>query len=140
VSVESVLSSLLRETGLRRGSAASSIFRSQNGKRRRDVLNSVGHLMTVEESVQGKVHLSVYKEYAKACSLGGVIAVIAFQCAAQGAQVSANLWLKHWSGNNMYDGANNKVWLYLGIYILIGWSGTICAFFQTMIMWVYYDV
>lgn len=132
------LSSLISETSLRRGSLASSVFKSQRDKRHRgDCLAEAGQLMTVEESVQGKVALSVYKEYAKACSLGGVIAVIAFQCASQGAQISANIWLKYWSGNNMADGANNSAYLYLTIYALIGWSGTIFAFFQTMIIWVY---
>ncbi|CEP10034.1 hypothetical protein [Parasitella parasitica] len=129
------LSSLLSEASLRRSSLASSIFKPQRYKRG-DILRT-GQLMTVEESAKGKVAWDVYKQYAKACSVGGVVAVLVFQCGSQGAQVGSNVWLKHWSGNNSQDGANNNVWLYLGIYALIGWSATIFAFLQTMVMWVF---
>ncbi|KAI8647805.1 multi drug resistance-associated protein MRP [Parasitella parasitica] len=129
------LSSLLRQASLRRSSLASSIFKSRHNKKG-DIFRT-GQLMTVEESAKGKVAWDVYKQYAKACSVGGVVAVLAFQCGSQGAQVGSNVWLKHWSGNNSQDGANNNVWLYLGIYALIGWSATIFAFLQTMVMWVY---
>lgn len=129
------LSSLLSESSLRRGSLASSIFKPQRNNK--SDISRIGQLMTVEESAKGKVAWDVYKQYAKACSVGGVFAVLAFQCASQGAQVGSNVWLKHWSSNNSQDGANNNVWLYLSIYALIGWSATIFAFLQTMVMWVY---
>ncbi|OAD00212.1 hypothetical protein MUCCIDRAFT_166009 [Mucor lusitanicus CBS 277.49] len=132
------LSSLLSETTLRRGSLASSMFRPQRTSKKADIFRSTtGQLMTVEESAKGKVAWDVYKQYARACSVGGVLAVLAFQCASQGSQVGSNIWLKHWSSNNSQDGANNNVWLYLGIYALIGWSATIFAFLQTMVMWVF---
>ncbi|KAI9470014.1 MAG: multi drug resistance-associated protein MRP [Benjaminiella poitrasii] len=131
------LSSLISEATLRRGSVASSIFKSYRNKRGDVALRSAGQLMTVEESAKGKVSWSVYQQYAKACSVGGVIAVLVLQCSAQGAQVGSNIWLKHWSSKNLQDGANNNVWLYLGIYAIIGWSSTIFAFSQTMIMWVF---
>lgn len=129
------LSSLLSESSLRRGSLASSIFKPQRNNK--SDISRIGQLMTVEESAKGKVAWDVYKQYAKACSVGGVFAVLAFQCASQGAQVGSNVWLKHWSSNNSQDGANNNVWVYLSIYALIGWSATIFAFLQTMVMWVY---
>lgn len=135
------LSSLISEVTLRRASASSSVFKKHHDRRHRtssdEIFGTAGNLMTVEESAQGKVDYHVYKEYFKACSFIGIIGVIGFQCASQGSQVGANLWLKHWSGKNLEDGANNNVWVYLAIYALIGWSGTVFAFLQTMVMWVY---
>lgn len=136
------IGSLLSEVASKRASVSSSVFKKSRGRRRGTSpdsrLGTSGrHLMTVEESAQGKVAFRVYKEYFKACSVIGIIGVIAFQCSSQGSQVGANLWLKHWSGKNLEDGANNNVWVYLAIYALIGWSGTIFAFLQTMTMWVY---
>lgn len=137
------ISSLLSELSLQRASISSSVFRAPRERRRRSrsierlVESTRGHLMTTEESAKGKVSYEVYKQYFKACSFIGIIAVASFQAASQGSQVGANLWLKHWSGKNLNEGANNHVWFYLGIYALIGWSGTIFAFLQTMTMWVY---
>ncbi|KAG2230070.1 hypothetical protein INT48_005398 [Thamnidium elegans] len=135
------ISSFISELSKRRASVSSSIFISPRERRSRknidDILGDVGNLMTVEESAKGKVSYEVYKQYFKACSFVGILAVLAFQCASQGSQVGANLWLKHWSGKNLSEGANNNVWFYLGIYAFIGWSGTIFAFLQTMVMWVY---
>lgn len=129
------LSSLFSATSLRRGSTRSSIFGHKRDNRVDGPLT--GQLMTIESSAKGKVSWSVYQQYAQACSVAGVAAVLTFQCASQGAQVGSNVWLKHWSSNNTQDGTNNRVWLYLGIYALIGWSATIFAFLQTMIMWVF---
>jgi ATP-binding cassette subfamily C (CFTR/MRP) protein 1 len=129
------LSSLLSATSHRRRSVTSSVFKHQRDKRVDGFIT--GQLMTIEGSAKGQVSWSVYKQYAQACSLAGVAAVLAFQCASQAAQVGSNVWLKHWSSNNTQDGANNRVWLYLSIYALIGWSTTIFAFLQTMTMWVF---
>jgi ABC-type multidrug transport system fused ATPase/permease subunit len=129
------LSSLLSQTSLRRASIASSIFQNANNRKSKGVAQ--GNLMTIEEAAQGSVDWSVYKEYAKACSVIGVAMVLSFQLIAQGSQVGSNLWLKHWSGNNLENGSNNHVWFYLIIYATIGWSSTIFAFLQTMTMWVY---
>ncbi|KAI8384080.1 multi drug resistance-associated protein MRP [Blakeslea trispora] len=120
---------------LRRGSVASSIFKNQTGKR--NEVSRSGQLMTIEETAKGKVSWEVYKQYAVACSFAGVVAVIGLQFLSQSSQVGANVWLKHWSSNNQENGSNDRVWLYLGIYALIGWSATIFAFLQTMVMWVF---
>ncbi|RCI02867.1 hypothetical protein CU098_008807, partial [Rhizopus stolonifer] len=122
------LQSVLSSTSLRRASVAS--FKNPRTAEE-------GQLMTVEETAKGKVSWQVYKQYALACSVMGVIAVVGFQLSAQAAQVGANIWLKNWSSANMEKGTNDRVWLYLGIYALIGWSATIFAFLQTMVMWVF---
>lgn len=133
------IGSFISEVASKRASISSSVFKKRRGRRRdpNEMGGTAGNLMTVEESAQGKVDFHVYKEYFKACSVIGIIGVVAFQCFSQGSQVGANLWLKHWSGKNLVDGANNNVWVYLAIYALIGWSGTASAFLQTMTMWVY---
>ncbi|KAI9315926.1 multi drug resistance-associated protein MRP [Dichotomocladium elegans] len=95
-----------------------------------------GNLITTEESAKGSVSTAVYKEYAKSCSVVGVMMVLCFQILAQGAQVGSNVWLKHWSSQNAEAGANNHVWLYLGIYACVGWASTIFTVLQTLTLWV----
>lgn len=130
------ITSFLSQTTLRRGSVASSVFKSYRKRRADDIIRR-GQLITVEESARGKVSWDVYKEYAKACSIGGIMAVILSQIFSQSAQVGTSVWIKYWSSNNLEDGENKHVWLYLGVYALIGWSSTIFAFLQTMVMWVF---
>ncbi|KAI8987272.1 multi drug resistance-associated protein MRP [Mycotypha africana] len=129
------MASALSHTTLRRGSIDSSIFKDRRVIR--NAGNRVGQLMTTEESVQGKVSWSVYKQYAQACSIGGVLAILMFQLFSQAAQVSSNVWLKHWSAKNTEADHNNSAWVYLAVYALIGWSSTIFAFLQTLSMWVF---
>lgn len=94
-------------------------------------------LITVEESAKGSVTWDVYKQYAKSCSLYGVITMLLLLVLSQLASVGTNLWLKYWSSRNQDNGANNSVWFYLAIYALIGWSSTIFAMIQTLVLWVY---
>ncbi|KAG1554327.1 hypothetical protein G6F51_000001 [Rhizopus arrhizus] len=94
-------------------------------------------LMTVEEAAKGSVSWDVYKEYARSCSFYGVIAVLVLLSLSQLASVGTNLWLKHWSSANQETGNNDRVWFYLGIYALIGWSSTILSMIQTLVLWVY---
>ncbi|CAO3692121.1 unnamed protein product [Rhizopus stolonifer] len=94
-------------------------------------------LITVEESAKGSVSGDVYKEYAKSCSFYGVIAVLVLLSLSQLASVGTNVWLKHWSTENQDSGNNDRVWFYLGIYALIGWSATLLSMVQTLVLWVY---
>ncbi|KAI9249020.1 multi drug resistance-associated protein MRP [Sporodiniella umbellata] len=94
-------------------------------------------LITIEESAKGSVSQDVYREYAKSCSFYGVIAVLVLLSASQLTSVGTNLWLKHWSSENQDSGNNDRVWFYLGIYALIGWSSTLLSMVQTLVLWVY---
>ncbi|KAI8983684.1 multi drug resistance-associated protein MRP [Pilobolus umbonatus] len=94
-------------------------------------------LMTIEESAKGSVDWSVYKQYAKSCSIYGVIAILVLQLLAQLASIGTNLWLKTWSSDNLERGENTHIWYYLGIYALIGWSSAVFSVIQTVILWVY---
>lgn len=93
-------------------------------------------LMTIEESAKGSVDVEVYKQYIKSCSVIGVVVVLVFQIIAQLAQVGSNVWLKEWSNLNRENQSNDHVWLYLGIYALIGWSSAIFTVVQTLTLWV----
>ncbi|ORX59695.1 multi drug resistance-associated protein MRP [Hesseltinella vesiculosa] len=104
--------------------------------KKKPVSQGKDRLMTIEESAQGSVDTSVYKQYAKSCSIAGVVVVLVFQILAQMASVGANLWLKEWSNRNQREQTNNHVWAYLGIYALIGWSSTIFTVIQTLTLWV----
>ncbi|KAI8362629.1 multi drug resistance-associated protein MRP [Blakeslea trispora] len=94
-------------------------------------------LITVEESAKGSVNWDVYKQYAKSCSLYGVITVLGLLLLSQLASVLNNIWLKHWSSQNQESGANNSVWYYLAVYALIGWSSALFSVGQTLALWVY---
>ncbi|ORZ19904.1 multi drug resistance-associated protein MRP [Absidia repens] len=125
------VSSMMSAHSLRRASMA-----SLNKKNKKIMMQDKERLMTVEESAKGSVDSDVYKQYAKSCSAIGVAVVLIFQILAQIAQVGANLWLKEWSNSNQENQGNNHVWMYLGIYALIGWSSTIFSVVQTLALWV----
>lgn len=124
-------SSIMSAKTLRRASLVSlnKYGKAKNGENER--------LITVEESAKGSVTWDVYKQYAKSCSTYGVIAVLLLLVLAQLASVGTNLWLKYWSSQNQNQGSNENVWFYLGIYALIGWSSTLFAMVQTLVLWVY---
>jgi hypothetical protein len=103
---------------------------------KKHLLQDKERLMTVEEAAKGSVAKDVYKEYAKSCSLIGVAVVLVFQILAQISQVGANLWLKEWSNQNQKEQGNSRIWFYLGIYAVIGWSATIFSVIQTLTLWV----
>lgn len=113
---------------LRRASMASL------GKHTKKVHTGKERLMTIEEAAKGSVDWSVYKQYAKSCSVFGVIMVLGFQVLAQISQVGANVWLKHWTSQG--DSGSYSVWVYLAIYATIGWSGAIFTVCQTLSLWV----
>ncbi|CEP11799.1 hypothetical protein [Parasitella parasitica] len=115
---------------------ASLVSLTKNGKAAKNGVDS-NRLITVEESAKGSVTWEVYKQYAKSCSLYGVIAALALLILSQLASVGTNLWLKHWSSKNQDHGTNNNVWFYLGIYALIGWSSTLFTMIHTLVLWVY---
>jgi ATP-binding cassette subfamily C (CFTR/MRP) protein 1 len=124
--------SIMSAKTLRRASLVSLAKKGKSAK-----TDDGDRLITVEESAKGSVTWDVYKQYAKSCSLYGVIIVLILLVLSQLASVGTNLWLKYWSSKNQDHGANNSVWFYLAIYALIGWSSTIFAMIQTLVLWVY---
>ncbi|KAI8366373.1 multi drug resistance-associated protein MRP [Choanephora cucurbitarum] len=110
---------------------------SLNKNARNKKATETDRLITVEESAKGSVNWDVYKQYAKSCSLYGVITVLGLLLLSQLASVLNNIWLKHWSSENQENGANNSVWYYLAVYALIGWSSTLFSVGQTLALWVF---
>ncbi|RCH98429.1 ATP-binding cassette, sub-C (CFTR MRP), member 9, partial [Rhizopus stolonifer] len=110
---------------------------SLNKRARHKKATETDRLITVEESAKGSVTWDVYKQYAKSCSLYGVIAILILLIFSQLASVGSNVWLKFWSSENQGNGTNKSVWYYLAIYALIGWSSTLFSMGQTLVMWVY---
>jgi ABC-type multidrug transport system fused ATPase/permease subunit len=94
-------------------------------------------LIKEEETVKGRVDYSVYKEYIKSCSAVGVTLLFVFQVFSQFSSVGGNVWLKEWSNSNQENGENSRVFFYLSIYALIGFSSTIFSVLQTITLWVY---
>ncbi|CDR39229.1 CYFA0S03e01090g1_1 [Cyberlindnera fabianii] len=90
-----------------------------------------------EKAAIGKVDFRVYKEYAKACGLPGVFAVIALMMTTQILSISANYWLKNWSENNERTGNNDHVWLYVGVYAALGIGSGFFTLLRSIVMWVY---
>ncbi|CAO3622955.1 unnamed protein product [Cunninghamella blakesleeana] len=127
------VSSAMSAVTLRRASVVS--LTKQNRKLV-DQNKDKDRLMTIEESAKGSVDTKVYKQYIKSCSIAGVVIVLVFQIIAQLAQVGSNVWLKEWSNLNRENQSNDHVWLYLGIYALIGWSSAIFTVIQTLTLWV----
>lgn len=69
--------------------------------------------------------------YIKACSLPGVIAVIAFQILAQLAQVSSTIWLQAW------DKYSDDAFYYLGVYAILGSICMLLEWTKALLLWVY---
>ncbi|ORZ10482.1 multi drug resistance-associated protein MRP [Absidia repens] len=97
---------------------------------------AMGNLMTSEEGAKGSVDFEVYKTYIAAASWWAMGATVILQAISQALQVGANVWLKEWSANND-SGVDHNVWLYLSVYALIGWSSTLFAVTQTIVLRVY---
>ncbi|KAK9461507.1 P-loop containing nucleoside triphosphate hydrolase protein [Lipomyces oligophaga] len=75
---------------------------------------------TKEHLEQGSVKSSVYKEYAKAANMWGVVFFMVLLVAAQGSSVLGNVWLEHWAEVNTEAGDNPRVAMYLGVYLFFG--------------------
>jgi ABC-type multidrug transport system fused ATPase/permease subunit len=90
-----------------------------------------------EKAATGKVSLRVYKEYAKACSIPGVISFLCLMMLTTTFSISANYWLKNWSENNARDGTNSNVYWYIAIYAFFGIGSGVFTLVRTIVMWVF---
>lgn len=90
-----------------------------------------------EKAAMGKVQLKVYKEYAKACSVPGVISFLVLMMLTTIFSISANYWLKHWSENNAKNGSNTNVYWYIAIYAVFGIGSGFFTLARTVVMWVF---
>ncbi|KAG7840075.1 hypothetical protein KL942_002874 [Ogataea angusta] len=88
-----------------------------------------------EKKEKGHVSLSVYSNYARACSYTGIFSVCGLIVITVGLSVCGNYWLKHWGEQNDKTGSNDHVGMYVGVYALFGIGSGLFTLFRAMIMW-----
>ncbi|QLQ81220.1 hypothetical protein HG537_0E05750 [Torulaspora globosa] len=76
--------------------------------------------MTVEKKEEGRVKMSVYMFYIKACGVLGVALFLSFMVSSRIFDLFENFWLKYWAEENERRGSNEDVWRFVGIYAAIG--------------------
>ncbi|KAJ2716063.1 hypothetical protein H4R19_000855 [Coemansia spiralis] len=108
-----------------------------------DQAAEAGRTTTVEVSKEGKVRWEVYRTFVRACGLGNAAVFVVSLLVASAANVSANLWLKHWASSNgeidgagMYTrGSEHSVFYYLLIYGALGLLATLMLALQSLVLW-----
>ncbi|KAK9485960.1 P-loop containing nucleoside triphosphate hydrolase protein [Lipomyces starkeyi] len=90
-----------------------------------------------EHSEQGQVKWDVYKEYAKAANLVGVLAFMILLVTSQGVSVLGNVWLEHWSEVNTDAGANPNTGMYLGVYLFFGIFASALTVCYTLVLFIF---
>ncbi|CDH49091.1 multidrug resistance-associated protein 1-like [Lichtheimia corymbifera JMRC:FSU:9682] len=89
------------------------------------------HAVDDDDDAKGNQPSFSISTYIKACSLPGVIAVIAFQILAQVAQVSSTIWLQAW------DKYSDDAFYYLGVYAILGSASLLLEWVKALLLWVY---
>ncbi|CAM9019885.1 unnamed protein product [Wickerhamomyces anomalus] len=90
-----------------------------------------------EKSATGKVSFAVYKAYAKACGIPGIIVFLAFLMSAVLFSIIGNYSLKQWSESNRKNGSNKDVFKYVGIYTFFGIGSGFLTLGRTITMGVF---
>lgn len=76
--------------------------------------------MTVEKKEEGRVKMSVYMFYVKACGIFGVTLFFSFMFFSRVFDLVENFWLKYWAEENERRGSNQNIWRFVGVYAAIG--------------------
>ncbi|KAK9376897.1 P-loop containing nucleoside triphosphate hydrolase protein [Lipomyces chichibuensis] len=90
-----------------------------------------------EHSEQGQVKWDVYKEYAKAANLFGVLTFMVLLVTSQGVSVLGNVWLEHWSEVNTDAGENPNTGMYLGVYLFFGIFASALTVCYTLVLFIF---
>ncbi|KAK7208586.1 P-loop containing nucleoside triphosphate hydrolase protein [Myxozyma melibiosi] len=90
-----------------------------------------------EHLEQGQVKWTVYKEYAKAANLYGVILFMVLLIASQGISVLGNIWLEHWSEVNTESDSNPHIGMYLGVYLFFGIFASSLTVCHTLVLFIF---
>ncbi|KAH3676265.1 hypothetical protein WICMUC_002142 [Wickerhamomyces mucosus] len=90
-----------------------------------------------EKAAVGKVNLKVYKSYAKACGIFGVIGFLSLLMLSTTFSLTANYWLKNWSEDNERNGTNKHVLRYVAVYSFFGLGSGFFTLGRTIFMWVF---
>lgn len=90
---------------------------------------------TEEKKEKGKVKWSTFASYAEACSYSGIIITLSLVVITVGLSIGSNYWLMYWSENNIKEGSNKDIFLYVGIYALLGIGSGLFTLIRAMCMW-----
>lgn len=93
-----------------------------------------------EVSAKGKVKWEVYLEYARACSVAGVIAWVILYVIATFASILNNYWLKKWAEKNAEIGDNSEAIRYIGVFALLGLSTSILNSLKGILFWIFLGI
>lgn len=90
---------------------------------------------TEEKKEKGKVKWETFASYAKACSYSGIFITLSLVVITVGMSIASNYWLMYWSENNTKNGSNTNIFLYVGIYALLGIGSGFFTLIRAMCMW-----
>ncbi|KAG0655558.1 hypothetical protein C6P45_002974 [Maudiozyma exigua] len=93
-----------------------------------------------EETAQGRVKLSVYLAYAKACGITGVILFGIFLLLSRFFDLGERFWLKYWSESNEKSGTNSNIVIFVSVYALIGITSAAFSNLRTVILLIYCSI
>ncbi|KAK9456107.1 P-loop containing nucleoside triphosphate hydrolase protein [Dipodascopsis uninucleata] len=93
-----------------------------------------------EHSEQGNVKWTVYKEYAKAANVFGVLGFMGLLIASQGISVLGNVWLEHWAEINTEANDNPNIGMYLGTYLFFGILASALTVVYTLILFIFSSI
>lgn len=93
-----------------------------------------------EKLEEGRVKASVYLFYIKSCGITGVVLFFLFMILSRIFDLAENFWLKYWSESNEKNGKNTNLWMFVGIYALIGVGSAAFNNLRTIVMLLYCSI
>ncbi|AOA60656.1 ABC type transmembrane transporter of MRP/CFTR family [Komagataella phaffii CBS 7435] len=93
-----------------------------------------------ETKEKGNVKMAVYKAYIKSCSYSGVALFIGCIFLSTALSVASSYWLKHWSEQNLKNGANLHIIPFIATYTAIGLSSAVLSSLKTVVMWMFCSI
>lgn len=93
-----------------------------------------------ESRAEGRVKMSIYLTYIKACGVFGVCLFFIFMILSKIFELCDGFWLKYWSESNEKTGSNEYIWMYVGIYALIGIGSAGLKVLKSIVMLMYCSV
>ena len=93
-----------------------------------------------EETAEGRVKLSVYIAYAKACGITGVVLFGIFLLLSRFFDLGERFWLKFWSESNEKSGTNGNTVMFVSVYALIGITSAAFSNLRTIILLIYCSI
>ncbi|KAJ3561287.1 hypothetical protein NP233_g10282 [Leucocoprinus birnbaumii] len=100
-------------------------------------LSSASQGLSVEHQEQGKVKITVYKEYIKAASVAGFVFFILSIIAQQATSVLATYTLRYWGEHNREQGSNDGMFWYLLFYGVFSLLSCLMGGVSSILMWVF---